>query len=187
VVINGEDDAAGAVLTVRSRTEDDLDECVRVLAEVHRSDGYPMRWPDDPARWLARPKIPEAWVATLDGRLVGHVGLALAGPADAAPKLYGGRVAMVSRLFVSPAARGHGAGRVLLGRAVRAASERGLHPVLDVEATSVAAIAFYERLGWHLLGSSEAQWGSRRVTVFCYAAPADEPGTGPVTARPSHA
>jgi GNAT superfamily N-acetyltransferase len=168
VVIGGEGERA---LEVRRRAESDLDECVRVLAEVHRSDRYPMRWPDDPAGWLARPKIPEAWVATLNGRLVGHVGLAVASPTDAAPKLFGGGVAVVSRLFVSPAARGHGAGKVLLNRAADAARQRGLHPVLDVESTSATAIAFYERLGWHLLGTSETQWGQRRVTVRSYAAP----------------
>jgi GNAT superfamily N-acetyltransferase len=192
VVISGEDEVeAERNLVVRGRTPGDLDECVRILAEVHRGDGYPMRWPDDPAGWLTRPKITEAWVAALTGRLaghvgptgrlaghvgptgrlVGHVGLAVPGPGDAAPKLFGGGVAVVSRLFVSPAARGHGTGKVLLDRAADAARQRGLHPVLDVDSTSVAAIAFYERLGWHLLGTSEAQWGPRRVTVRSYAAP----------------
>lgn len=173
-MIGGEDEVAGGAregLTVRRRTEDDLEECVRVLAEVHHGDGYPMRWPDDPAGFLTRPKISETWVATLDGRIVGHIGLAVTTPGDAAPKFFGDGVAMVTRLFVSPAARGHGAGRILLEEAVRAARRLGLDPVLDVESTSSSAIAFYERLGWHLLGTSEAQWGPHRVTVRSYAAP----------------
>lgn len=173
-MFGGEDEVAGGAgerLTVRRRTEDDLEECVRVLAEVHHGDGYPMRWPDDPAGFLTRPKISETWVATLDGRIVGHVGLAVATPGDAAPKFFGDGVAMVTRLFVSPAARGHGTGRILLEEAVRAARRLGLDPVLDVESASSSAIAFYERLGWHLLGTSEAQWGTHRVTVRSYAAP----------------
>jgi GNAT superfamily N-acetyltransferase len=181
VVISGEDDVVagspGKVPAVRGRTDDDLGECVKILAEVHRRDRYPMWWPEDPAGFLASPKISDAWVATLDGRIAGHVALAATRPGDAAPNLfgggvmYGGGVTMVSRLFVSPAARGHGVGRVLLDRAASAARQRGLQPVLDVDSTSAAAIALYERLGWHLLGTSEAQWGPRRVTVRSYAAP----------------
>lgn len=171
VVADGADSAAAAVLTVRSRTEDDLGECVRLLAEVHHSDGYPKLWPADPTGLLAGPDITEAWVAILDGRIAGHVSLAVGGAGDAAPTLFGGGVAMVSRLFVSPAARGHGIGRVLLEEAAGAARRNGLHPVLDVDSTSTSAIAFYERLGWHLLGTSQAQWGPHRVTVRSYAAP----------------
>jgi GNAT superfamily N-acetyltransferase len=162
----------GPVLNVRDRTADDLGECVKILAEVHRLDAYPMNWPDDPAGWLSRSKLLEAWVAALDGRIIGHVGLATGGPGDAAPKLFGAPTLMVSRLFVARAARAHGAGRALLAQAVRAAHERGLRPVLDVHSVSTATIAFYERLGWHLLGTSEAQWGTHRVAVHSYAAPA---------------
>jgi GNAT superfamily N-acetyltransferase len=162
----------GPVLNVRGRTADDLVECVKILAEVHRLDAYPMNWPDDPAGWLSSSKLVEAWVATLDGRIVGHVGLATGGPGDAAPKLFGAPALMVSRLFVSPAARTHGAGRALLEQAVHAAQDRGLRPVLDVHSISTATIAFYKRVGWHLLGTSEAQWGPHRVAVHSYAAPA---------------
>jgi GNAT superfamily N-acetyltransferase len=186
VVTSGGDEvvagAPGGELIVRDRTKDDVAECVAILAEVHHRDAYPMRWPDDPAGFLTSPKISDAWVATLSGRIAGHVGLAQARPGDAAPKLlgggvvsggvvFGGGVVMVSRLFVSPAARGHGVGKVLLDHAAGVARQRGLHPVLDVDSTSLAAIALYERLGWHLLGTSEAQWGPHHVTVRSYAAP----------------
>jgi GNAT superfamily N-acetyltransferase len=158
-------------LAVRTRTDDDLDECVKVLAEVHRRDAYPMRWPDDPAGWLNSSKLTGAWVAALDGTLVGHAGLATAAPGDAAAKLLGAPAAMVTRLFVDPVARGHGAASALLAHVVRAARERGLHPVLDVDSAGASAIALYERLGWRFLGASEAQWGPHRVTVRSYAAP----------------
>jgi GNAT superfamily N-acetyltransferase len=170
-----EEGHGGPVLGVRVRTDGDLDECVKILAEVHRCDGYPMRWPDDPAGWLNSSKLTGAWVAGLDGTLVGHAGLATAAPGDAAAKLFGAPAAMVTRLFVAPAARGHGAASALLAHVVRAAGERGLHPVLDVDSTSAPAIALYERLGWRFLGASEAQWGPHRVTVRSYAAPPTSP------------
>jgi GNAT superfamily N-acetyltransferase len=165
----------GQVLAIRARTDDDLDECVQILAEVHRRDAYPMRWPADPAGWLNSSKLTGAWVAALDGTLVGHAGLATAAPNDAAPKLFGAPAAMVTRLFVAPAARGHGAASALLAHVVRTARERGLHPILDVDSASASAIALYERQGWRFLGTSEAQWGPHRVTVRSYAAPPNSP------------
>jgi len=43
--------------------------------------------------------------------------------------------------------------------------------VLEV-LVSNASVAFYERLGWRLLGSIGRQWGPDHVVVRCYAAPA---------------
>ena len=165
-------------MIIRSRSENDLAECVAILAEVHHRDGYPMAWPDDPAGFLAKPGFLGAWVAVVDGRVAGHVALAPPGAGDAAAAL-SRDAAMVSRLFVSSAARGCGAGAALLGHAVREAHERGLHPVLDVLATNSAPVAFYERMGWRLLGTGEAQWGQNRVTVRGYAGPGPGPSATP--------
>ncbi|GAA0589721.1 GNAT family N-acetyltransferase [Streptomyces crystallinus] len=163
---------------VRPRDARDLDACVRALAAVHERDGYPVNWPDRPGDWLAQPSLLAAWVAELDGRVAGHVGLSLSGTGDVAPGLWSARAgadpeaaAVVSRLFVAPWARGHGLGRLLLDRAVGEARERGLHPVLDVVASDTAATALYERLGWQLLAEAEQEWGPRQtVTVRSYAA-----------------
>ncbi|WP_329396020.1 GNAT family N-acetyltransferase [Streptomyces melanogenes] len=163
---------------VRPRTDRDLDACVHALAAVHECDGYPVNWPDRPADWLAQPSLLAAWVAELDGRVAGHVGLSLSGTGDVAPGLWSARAgvgpdatAVVSRLFVAPGARGHGIGRLLLGRAVSEARARGRHPVLDVVASDTAATALYERLGWELLAEVEQEWGPRQtVAVRCYAA-----------------
>jgi GNAT superfamily N-acetyltransferase len=80
---------SGRVLATRGRTESDLEECVKLMAEVHRRDGYPLRWPADPRRFLGTSKIFAAWVATVDGQVVGHVGLSVVSPDDAAPQLLG--------------------------------------------------------------------------------------------------
>ncbi|GHJ36180.1 hypothetical protein Sm713_17890 [Streptomyces sp. TS71-3] len=164
---------------VRVRTEDDVEALVRVLADVHRGDGYPVNWPGRPGEWIAGAPALGAWVAELDGRVVGHIGLTRSGDGDVAPGVWSartgtgpGRTAVVSRLFVAPGARGHGIGALLIGRAVREARRRDLHPVLDVVASDTAAAALYERLGWELLATLEQRWGPRQtVTVRCYAAP----------------
>ncbi|MFB4315492.1 GNAT family N-acetyltransferase [Actinomadura sp. 21ATH] len=171
-------DGGGAARHIRRREDHDIDGCVRVLAEVHESDGYPVDWPRDPAGWLARPSLIGAWVAEPDGRIAGHVGLSRSTPDNAAPALWSARTgagiaatAMVSRLFVAPWARGRGIGALLMARASGEARDRGLHPVLDVVASDTAAAALYERLGWSLLDTVEQQWGpDRRVAVRCYAA-----------------
>ncbi|MFB6578081.1 GNAT family N-acetyltransferase [Streptomyces sp. NPDC056402] len=169
---------APAVRHVRRRTDADLGACVQVLAEVHAQDGYPVNWPEHPCGWLSGPALLAAWVAELDGRIVGHVALSRSAADDAAPALWSSRggagraaAAVVGRLFVAPAARGHGIGALLMARATREARERDLHPVLDVVVSDASAVALYERLGWELLATVEQRWSPERtVTVHCYAA-----------------
>ncbi|WP_050487074.1 GNAT family N-acetyltransferase [Streptomyces sp. CNS654] len=173
---------------VRWREGSDLDACVQVLADVHECDGYPEEWPERPGEWLARPSLCAAWVAELDGKIVGHVGLTRGGAEDRAPGLWSRRTgvpiektAVISRLFVSPAARGHGAGALLMERATWEARLRGLHPVLDVLTSDTSAVALYERLGWTWLATVDQRWGpDRTVAVHCYAAPVTPgPARGP--------
>ncbi|MFJ5272255.1 GNAT family N-acetyltransferase [Streptomyces sp. NPDC088358] len=164
---------------VRQRADGDVEECVRVLAEVHQLDGYPVNWPDQPGEWLSRGPLLGSWVVELEGRLVGHVSLSQSGEGDLAPMLWSerngatrGMTAVVGRLFVAPQARGHRIGALLIGRAVEEARRRDLHPVLDVVTSDTAAAALYERLGWELMATVEQQWGPHQtVAVRCYAAP----------------
>jgi GNAT superfamily N-acetyltransferase len=164
---------------IRLREIADLDECVHVLAKVHEADGYPVNWPDDPRTWLMRPSLLAAWVAERGEHVVGHIALSRGGAGDVAPALWSRRArvpveetAVVSRLFVSPAARGHGIGALLMARAVQEAKARAVHPVLDVLASDTSAAALYERLGWSLLATVDQRWGpAQTVTVHCYAAP----------------
>ncbi|PJM95492.1 GNAT family N-acetyltransferase [Streptomyces sp. CB01373] len=151
---------------------------MRVLAEVHQCNGYPVNWPDQPDEWLSHASLLGAWVAELGGRLVGHVSLSREGEGDLAPGLWGERngtstalAAVVNRLFVAPQARGHGIGALLIGQAVEEARHRGLHPVLDVVASDTSAAALYERLGWQLMATVEQRWSpSQLVAIHCYAA-----------------
>lgn len=114
-----------------------------MLREVHERDGYPDRWPADPAAWLEPSEA--AWVAEADGTLVGHLVLV-----DREDGFW------VSRLFTRPTARGLGVGEALLKQARAHAGNRPLK--LDVIEHSTAAIALYERTGWTLTGTRKAGW-----------------------------
>ncbi|MFE5492107.1 GNAT family N-acetyltransferase [Streptomyces virginiae] len=165
--------------SIRHRTDRDLGPCVRVLAEVHAHDGYPVNWPDTPDTWLTPAALLGAWVAELHGTTAGHIVLSRSAAGDAAPGLWSARAglstdatAVINRLFVAPSARGHRIGAALMARATAQARSRGLHPVLDVVASDTAAAALYERLGWQRLGTVDQRWSpTRTVAVHCYAAP----------------
>jgi GNAT superfamily N-acetyltransferase len=164
---------------IRPRRAPDLPASVEALHQVHLADGYPTNWPEHPAEWLTGGAPIGAWVAELGGRVAGHVALCRSAAGDVAPALWSRRegvpvdeVAVVSRLFVAPGARGHGLGALLLARVVAEAGQLGLHPVLDVVAYDTSATALYERTGWRFLGTGEQRWSPRQtVTVRCYARP----------------
>jgi ribosomal protein S18 acetylase RimI-like enzyme len=150
---------------VRRRVTADLDACVAALAEVHAADGYPMRWPADPVRWL-RPDLP-GWVADLDGRVVGHVLLESVDDG-----------ATLSRLFVTPAGRGRRLGEQLIAAALDAATARSLAVTLEVVDSGAAAIALYRRLGWRHTGTGPGNWltpDGTPPTVHYFAAPRQLP------------
>lgn len=185
-----QDPAPRAHIPIRPRRAPDLPVCVAALAQVHVADGYPTNWPERPADWLGGGSLVGAWVAELDGCVVGHVALCRSAADDVAPTMWSGRegvaveeTAVVSRLFVAPGARGHGIGAGLLARVVAEAGELGVHPVLDVVESDTSATALYERTGWQFLGTGRQRWSPRQtVTVRCYAAPA---GAAVVPSEPS--
>ncbi|MCK7622883.1 GNAT family N-acetyltransferase [Streptomyces sp. RS10V-4] len=156
---------------VRRREAEDLGACVAVLADVHVHSGYPHQWPGDPAGWLTPAGMTAAWVAELDGKVVGHA--ALCGNE-------------VSRLYVAPGAHGRGLGARLLDTIDAEAAARGLRLVLEVKTSNVAAVALYERRGWVRRCTERQWWGAgataEEVEVHHYDAPARTPGAA-VTLR----
>ncbi|MFC4011369.1 GNAT family N-acetyltransferase [Nonomuraea purpurea] len=128
-------------MDIRPRSPQDMDACVAALAQVQAADRYPVDWPDDPAGWLTPKGLVLAWVAVEGGSVLGHV--ALTGDLE------------VTRLFVSPAARGRGLAARLLDT-VRAAADGPLK--LEVSSEGRAAIVFYERRGWRRVASTRATW-----------------------------
>lgn len=166
-------------VVIRHRSVDDLVALVDALALLADSDGYPSRWPDEPASWLRTSDAYGAWVADRQGELVGHV--VLRRPRGQMPVTLwcaatGGEpanCAMVSRLFVVPSARGAGIGRALLDAACATAADLRLQPVLDVVDANRAAVRLYRRLGWQHLGSYEQtfQGVGAPELLHCFAAP----------------
>lgn len=167
------------MVTVRPREDADLGACASLLAAVHEADAYPLHLPDDPVSFLTVADALGAWVAIDDGELVGHVLLRrAAGPkmmavASQATGLPESRLAVVGRLFVSPAGRRRGAGHALLNRAANAAWELGRRPVLDVvKRKADAATALYESEGWRVAGTVQVTFtNGETVDELVYIGP----------------
>lgn len=162
---------------IRERRPADLDECAAILADVHRHNGYPVRWPADIRRWLNQRDVIRAWVAERPGQgVAGHIVLCR-NPGDAArawAERTGGdaeRTASISRLFVAPGARGLRLGERLLTAASDHAWELGLQPVLGVLEQNRAAIGFYERAGWQRTDVIDFQLGEMVTPMHCFALP----------------
>jgi GNAT superfamily N-acetyltransferase len=153
------------MIDIRDREAADADPCVEALQAVYQASGYPVNWPDDPARWLRPPGTLRAWVAVAgDMPVAGH--LILRRPAA------GERRAEVSRLFVVPAARRQGVAAALLETAMRAAAASDLGLFLDVTDHLRAARALYERAGFRLIAAAPADWTTPDggpVTLHRYA------------------
>lgn len=141
-----------------------LDRVAEALWLVHERDGYPMAWPDDPTAWLTPPGTINGWVALSDGEIVGHVMLVDGGKVEFAAELAEAAgvpvtgLAGVSRLFVTPAARGARVAAALLERAEDMPARRGRRLVLDVVDDGGPAIRLYERLGWTRVAAGPASW-----------------------------
>lgn len=150
-------------ITVRLRSADDVAGLAEILAAQQQFSRYPFRWPlpFPVEQFIVRESEEAAWVAELDGRLVGHVSVGRP-RADLAEAFAGatgaGEVATVSVLFVDRSAQGSGAGGRLLDTAVSWARERGRLPVLDVFPSHGAALAVYRHRGWREIGQHHPAW-----------------------------
>jgi GNAT superfamily N-acetyltransferase len=163
---------------IRPRRDGDIAACADLVREVHALDHYPRFLPGDLRSFLVPPATYGSWVADQNGEVVGHIALlphgvrsaleiassALGRPAD--------QLAVVARLFVSPRARGKGAGRRLLDTATAEAISRGLWPVLDVDADLAPAIALYESRGWARAGMVTVRFSDgHSLNEYVYTGP----------------
>ncbi len=145
---------------IRPRRSEDLEPCLALLREVYVADRYPVRWPQDAAGWLTGLSGLAAWVSETGGALDGHLSLHATDETRTRPERSEAvpvpveQLAVVSRFFVAPAARGRGVGGALIGAAEDHAAERGLRLVLDVADHNHDAIAFYTRRGWRRVGTA---------------------------------
>lgn len=156
------------LIRIRKREAADIGLCVRALAAVHQTSGYPTNWPADPARWLTPSGLARAWIATTQGLpIAGHVILRQQ-PASGTSE----PAAEVSRLFVVPAARRQGIALALLQKAIHWAAANELGLVLEVTDHLRAARALYQRAGFRMVNTKQADWTApdgRPVTLHQYA------------------
>jgi GNAT superfamily N-acetyltransferase len=173
---------------IRTRLASDDDACVTVMAQTHVVDGYPRYWPAKPAKFLRAQGETDAWVAELEGRVVGQVALHRAegepvlALAQEATGLAADRLAVLARLLVHPDARGHGVGRALVRTATARAYATGRRPVLDVLQSTTGPARLYQSEGWSRLGPTSldlAGFGYGDVPplqLWVYLAPAEPTG-----------
>lgn len=151
-------------MMIRTRAADDIPACIQLLAQVHRSDAYPLHWPAHPDRWLTPSNLVTAWVAEHAGDLLGHIALcSTTGESgvplwEAASGVPAERMVVVARLFVAPRTRGQRVGFALIDEALAEARAHDLLPVLEVLDHNRAAISLYEGMGWRYITSSPAPW-----------------------------
>ncbi|MGW2095097.1 GNAT family N-acetyltransferase [Promicromonospora sukumoe] len=151
-------------LMIAQRHTAHLDRVAVALRQVHESDGYPMVWPEDPVAWLTPEGSIGAWVALSDGAVVGHVMLVAADGVEQVDRLAEcagvsvAGLAAVSRLFVTPKARGSRIATALLERVEDAPTRRGRRLVLDVVDDGGPAVRLYDRLGWRRVAEGPAGW-----------------------------
>jgi ribosomal protein S18 acetylase RimI-like enzyme len=170
-------------VTIRPRRPADLPALVAALGDTHRTSAYPVTWPKDPAAWLTPNGMLGAWVAEVDGVVVGHVALGEAkertvGTWAATTSRPLATAAEVTRLFVTRAARGRSLGRRLLATAGTHARASGRALVLGVLRESRAAIAMYERLGWLRLSAVDFTLSDGTVTTMYTYVPPRSTGGG---------
>lgn len=163
---------------VRPFGNGDLAGAAAALTEVHATDGYPVEGVADPEAWLRSADVIAAWVAELDGGVVGHVAIMRPQGEDAVSLWMQqsgdqeDQIAVLARLFVVKEARKHAVGEQLMRAAMDHGIERGLRLVLDVMTKDVAAIRLYERLGWREIGRAPHHYGNgQSIDAVCYVAP----------------
>jgi ribosomal protein S18 acetylase RimI-like enzyme len=163
---------------VRPFENADLAGAASALIDVHTTDGYPVEGVDQPEAWIRSADVIAAWVAELDGSIVGHVAIMRPHGEDAVSLWMQqsgdneDQIAVLARLFVVKTARKHAAGERLMQAAMSYGSEHGIRLVLDVMTKDAAAIRLYERLGWCEIGRAPHHYGDgQSIDAVCYVAP----------------
>ncbi|MEV0842228.1 GNAT family N-acetyltransferase [Actinocatenispora sera] len=163
---------------VRVRTAGDIPACVQALKDVYAVDGYPVEGVSQAEKWLFPDGLLEAWVAEVDGDVVGHA--AVSEPRDEAAvqmlvEQAGtplDQIAVAARLFVAPKGRGNALGRDLAVAVFGYGQQHGRRIVFDVMTKDQTAIRLYERMGCIRLGTTFHQFGdNQQVPAYCYVAP----------------
>jgi GNAT superfamily N-acetyltransferase len=150
-------------VVIRERRAEDVPALAEVLTEQQAATQYPVRWPLPIAieEFLVRPGEERAWVAEVDGRVVGHVAVYTLGGGLRAPfieALGTDDLAELAVLFVGTDVIGTGIGGRLHDTAVDWIVASGRQPVLDVIPVHDRAVAVYLHRGWQVVGEVRPVW-----------------------------
>lgn len=164
---------------IRPREQQDLGRLKMIAGAVHATDGYPLYTPDDDFLGLLdTPEAITAWVAVVDGEIIGQISLHSRSSTQvmalAVDQLgvASDQLGVVARLIVDPSSRRVGVAKALLDTAEQDAVDRGLVPILDVVDRFAPAIALYERQGWKRLGTVSINLADdTTINEHVYAAP----------------
>ncbi|MEO6998079.1 MAG: GNAT family N-acetyltransferase [Terracoccus sp.] len=152
---------------MRPRRDDDVPALVETLVRQQPETRYPFHWPSgrSPEDFLRRPGELEAWVAELDGAVVGHVAIQLVTADDELGNVWAAAHAApvaalrcISVLFADRRLARRGIGSALLERATDQALAGDGAPVLDVVAEHRDARHLYLGRGWVEVGRSRPAW-----------------------------
>lgn len=162
-------------MLVRPRADADVDRLLEIVGRTHEHDRYPALLPDDPLAFVVSKHEVAAWVAEVDGVVVGQVALLDPWGDDTVRAFVEagslGEVLILGRLYVDPEVRGTGAGRALLEAATSGAWERGRRPILDVVKGAEPAITMYEAAGWARAGELVREVLHHRFDEWVYLGP----------------
>lgn len=163
--------------TIRLRRKEDAQALVTLLKKVHAHSGYPVIGTECAAEFIYNKESLEAWVAELDGQVVGHASV---DPCDfSSPPVtlwleQGGEknIAGFNRLFVDPACQGKGIAKQLVTTVQDYGHKHELRLLLYVVERFSAIRALYEKFGWIYYAESVFRYGEGESMIsWCYASP----------------
>lgn len=133
-------------LTLQPVTQGDEATLLSLARAFHEEDGHPLTAAGERAIAMVCGGDPMAmaWFLRADGVQVGYAVLTLGFSIE-----HGGRDGFIDDLYLVPAARGRGVGRIALALIERIAAEHGVRTLhLEVERTNTQAEGLYRRLGY---------------------------------------
>lgn len=162
------------MISIRRRTEEDIDGCVSLLQHIQDTDGYP-QGVVNLREFLTKDYIEDAWIAESNGKIIGHISTGQPSE-DLAVDLWKKRhpgdnaVAVLSRLFIDSNYRNKGISDKLVEAAVSFNASKGMRLLLWVVVANEAAIRLYDRLGWTRFGSMTYTYeDGRTMQAICFA------------------
>ncbi|KAI1392216.1 acyl-CoA N-acyltransferase [Hypoxylon trugodes] len=162
--------------TIRPREDSDIPTCLRILDAVYKSTGYPVGGVNNSVSFFTKNET--AWVAEVNGMVVGHISLTKASSENVAVALWKQRypedidIAVLGRLFVHPESRRGGVASRLIETVIEESRRTGQRLLLFALVKDQDAIRLYRRMGWNHFGSTIFRWGNNNeMAAECFANP----------------